>query len=118
MRLAGELIFRYDTTLCAEEARVRYGLAEDVQQLVEQARLRFPDRPYQSVDIIVRNQDGARECYEILQSLGFGVYFFDERSEHIWEWSAGSPLDSRDAIQNYNQHILEHGTFSDDLRAF
>ncbi|MBX3170797.1 MAG: type II toxin-antitoxin system CcdA family antitoxin [Candidatus Eremiobacteraeota bacterium] len=26
--------------------------------------------------------------------------------------------DNRKAIQNYNQHILEHGTFSDDLRAF
>lgn len=27
-------------------------------------------------------------------------------------------LDNREAIQNYNQHILEHGTFSDDLRGF
>lgn len=26
--------------------------------------------------------------------------------------------DNRDAIKNYNQDILEHGTFSDDLRAF
>lgn len=26
--------------------------------------------------------------------------------------------ENRDAIQNYNQHILEHGTFSDGLRAF
>lgn len=27
-------------------------------------------------------------------------------------------LDNREAIQNYNRHILENGTFSDDLRAF
>lgn len=26
--------------------------------------------------------------------------------------------ENRDAIKNYNQDILEHGTFSDDLRAF
>ena len=26
--------------------------------------------------------------------------------------------DNRDAIKNYNQDILDHGTFSDDLRAF
>lgn len=86
LRLRRDKIFRYDTPLYNDESRLRFGLDSDLAVLLERARRNFPDRSYDSVDIIVRNAEGARECGEVLQSLGFGVSFFDDHSDQIWEW--------------------------------
>ena len=86
LRLARERMFRYDTPLYSEEGRIKYGLETDIHALVAQSRRQFPDRPYQSVDVIVRNEEGAQECFEILQAIGFGVLYIDEDTDRIWDW--------------------------------